>query len=211
MDCHASLAMTATALRASRRRHRKADRQTRATVSPSGSHGRQATLTCSKVFQFGIGATCSRRRGAGRISHSNHRQPERVMMKAITPEWLFSCVGVAEHGFVEWGAPVPERGPGVYVITAADAVEGQQVVYIGRTKHLACRLSQFYRHRYGASAPHSGGQQILKLSSPRTVHWAAVTDYAMAEHRMLEVFRSAVGNWPYGNRMKSARMAPISN
>jgi len=43
------------------------------------------------------------------------------------------------------------------------------------------------------------------------VCWATVADYAGAEKVMLEAFRQITGEWPFGNRMKSAAMAPISN
>lgn len=134
------------------------------------------------------------------------------MTTAITPEWLFERIGVTAGGSIEWGRPVPERGCGVYIITVADVIKGQHVVYIGRTSRpLRVRLGDFYRQRYGDSSPHSGGQVILKLTSPRTVHWAAVVDYATAEDVMLEAFRNAVGRLPYANKVRSARMTPISN
>ncbi len=89
--------------------------------------------------------------------------------------------------------------------------DGQSVVYVGRTKHLRRRLREFYKHKYGESAPHSGGQRILNLPGTLTVCWATVADYAGAEKVMLEAFRQITGEWPFGNRMKSAAMAPISN
>ena len=154
----------------------------------------------------------SRLGGAVATSHASQRQPERAMTTAITPEWLFGHIGGTAGGSVEWGRPVPERGCGVYIITVADAIEGQHVVYIGRTSRpLRVRLGEFYRHRYGDSKPHSGGQEILKLTSPRTVHWAVVMHCATAEDVMLEAFRDAVGRLPYANKMRSARMTPISN
>ncbi len=134
------------------------------------------------------------------------------MTTAITPEWLFERIGVMAGGLVEWGRPVPERGSGVYIITVADVIEGQYVVYIGRTtRPLRVRLGEFYRHRYGDSYPHRGGQEILKLTSPQTVHWAAVVDCKMAEDVMLEAFRNAAGRLPYGNKKRSARKKSISN
>ena len=134
------------------------------------------------------------------------------MVTAITPEWLFERIGATAGGSVEWGRPVLERGCGVYIITVADAIEGQHVVYIGRTgRPLRVRLNDFYRHRYGDSSPHSGGQEILKLTSPRKVHWAAILDSATAEHVMLEAFRAAAGRLPYGNKVRPRRPRATSN
>lgn len=128
------------------------------------------------------------------------------MATAITPEWLFERIGMTEGGSVEWGQPVPERSCGVYIITVADAVEGQHVVYIGQTsRSLRVRVGEFYRHHYGDSFPHSGGQEILKLTSTRKVHWAAVVDHTTAEGVMLEAFWNAVGRLPYGNIVRSGR------
>lgn len=134
------------------------------------------------------------------------------MTTAITPEWLFERIGVMEGGSVEWGQPVPERSCGVYIITVADAVEGQHVVYIGQTSRpLRDRVGEFYRHHYGNSFPHSGGQEILKLTSPRKVHWAAIMTNKIAEYAMLQAFHAAVGRLPYGNKMMPRRPKATSN
>ena len=128
-------------------------------------------------------------------------------MQVIEPRWLFDRAGITPGGTVTWGKPVPERGPGVYIITCSEArPDGQIVVYVGRTKHLSRRLGEFYRHRYGQPAPHRGGQEILNLSGLKTVHWAAVEHYAAAEHAMLEAYRALVGTLPFGNRIRSATM-----
>jgi hypothetical protein len=130
----------------------------------------------------------------------------------ITPEWLFKQAGLTAAGAAEWKQEIPERGPGVYIITSTDpAADGQPVVYIGRSKHLRRRLKQFYKHQYGQKAPHRGGQEILRLKGSLTVYWAPAEYYAAAERGMLEAFQSATGVWPHGNRMKSAAMAPISD
>ena len=133
-------------------------------------------------------------------------------MPIITPDWLFGRSGIEFYGTVQWGQPLPEPGAGVYVVTATKSlIGGQHVIYIGRSRSLSRRLRQFYRHKYGASAPHRGGQEILKLDGPKIVHWARVEAYAEAERLMLEAFQAEVGAWPYGNRVKSARMTSISN
>jgi hypothetical protein len=136
----------------------------------------------------------------------------KISVVSITPEWLFARSGIEPSGAVAWRDPIQERGSGVYVITAASLPGScQQIVYIGRAKCLCRRLSQFYRHKYGAPSPHRGGQEILKLDGPLTVHWGRTESYAEGEHLMMEAFRSQVGAWPYGNRVKSARMTANSN
>lgn len=125
----------------------------------------------------------------------------------LTPKWLFAAGGAGQCSRVEWGQPVLERGPGVYVITVnGKPLNGQHVVYIGRAKSLSRRLSQFYRHKYGASSPQRGGQEILKLEGPKVVHWGRIETYAGAERLMMEAFYGAVGAWPHGNKVRSARM-----
>jgi hypothetical protein len=125
--------------------------------------------------------------------------------EVVKPECLFERAGLAAAGSVAWKEEVPERGSGVYVITASEPPSDEQlVVYIGRSKNLCRRLSQFYKHRYGQSAPHRGGQEILTLSGKLTVYWCAVADYPGAEKAMMEAFHGVAGVWPFGNRMKSA-------
>ena len=126
-------------------------------------------------------------------------------MTVITPKYLIGLVEATDSGQVEWGIHVPDKRSGIYIVTTADPVDGQHVVYIGLSKCLSRRLSQFYRHKYGAKSPHRGGQEILNLTSPMTVHWAAIDDYAAAEDTVLETFRMVVGQRPFGNRIKSAR------
>lgn len=168
-----------------------------------------------KVFLFAVRPcgnlpSCWRTRPQRRYgAWLGNRFQKTVTMSSITPEWLFVQGGTEPCGTVEWNQPLADHGPGVYIVTvAAPPANGQHVVYIGRTKSLFRRLRQFYRHKYGASAPHRGGQDILKLDGPRKVHWARTQAYAEAERLMLEVFRKRTGTWPYGNRVRSARMSP---
>ena len=133
-------------------------------------------------------------------------------MSTITPERLLAQSALELSGEVEWNAPVPESGPGVYIITVTNPPSSERrVVYIGRAKSLRRRLRQFYRHKYGATAPHRGGQEILTLAGQKTVYWAQTNAYAEAERAMLEAFKAETGTWPHGNRIRSARMAPTSN
>lgn len=147
-------------------------------------------------------------------------------MNALAPEELFARASVPMHGPVVWQTPIPENGSGVYVIALADPtrvslarveagelgrwIGGQEIVYIGRAKHLRRRLRQFYRHQYGNPRPHRGGQSILLLDGEKLVYWGSATDFQQAEHRMIEAFRAAVGAMPFANRVRSAqaRRAP---
>ncbi|MEW5964694.1 MAG: hypothetical protein AB1749_14170 [Pseudomonadota bacterium] len=147
-------------------------------------------------------------------------------MNALAPEELFARGSVPMHGPVVWQTPIPENGSGVYVMALADParvaidhldadqrgrwIGGQQIVYIGRARRLRRRLSQFYRHRYGARSPHRGGQSILLLDCAMLVYWSPASDFREAEHRMIEAFRAAVGAMPFANRVRSAqaRRAP---
>ena len=133
---------------------------------------------------------------------------ETAAMLTVTPEWLLAQAEIEPGGVVEWGCSIPEHEAGIYIVTTSDPpIAGQPVIYIGRAKCLSRRLKQFYSHKYGDKAPHRGGQEILKLDGLKMVHWAPSAAYAEAERRLLEAFRSEAGAWPYGNRMKSARMA----
>ena len=55
---------------------------------------------------------------------------------------------------VPWNTKLLVDVPGVYVVAETPI----KVLYIGKAKNLAKRLSQFYRHKYGAKAPHRGGR-----------------------------------------------------
>jgi hypothetical protein len=147
------------------------------------------------------------------------------MSFAVTPRALFEAVGLVPCGPVPWGEKVPETGPGVYVVArvasagelgerveAEDALKAghgskharwlqdQPVVYIGKATCLRMRVRQFYRHRYGERRPHRGGQDVLLLTSPLWVYWAAMAEPRTAERAMLQAFREKVGARPFGNR-----------
>jgi hypothetical protein len=123
-----------------------------------------------------------------------------------------------------WGAPVEVRQPGVYVISIApgpsssdiefdasvlppkDAsrwIDGESVVYIGQTRtSLRKRLGQFYRHKYGRTSPHRGGQSVLLLKPYFSlwIHWSVAEAPREAEKEMLATFHSLRGARPFGNR-----------
>lgn len=139
----------------------------------------------------------------------------------ITAAELFRREQIVPIGTVRWGETIPETGPGVYIVSLVDLPSigfrepfelkrdrwnpGEEIVYIGRSKGVSRRLAQFYRHRYGARSPHHGGQDILLLDGDKLITWAAVSDYADAEGRLLARFMGEVGQMPFGNRVRAAR------
>ena len=144
-------------------------------------------------------------------------------MKSLTPTELYALAGIVPSGVTKWGEEVPSEASGVYVISIQqadrikfldpfEAVErknwrsDQEIIYIGRATVLRRRLRQFERHRYGHPSPHRGGQAILLLDCDKTITWAEVNDFGLAEDRMIEAFRSHAGRMPFGNRMRSAKM-----
>lgn len=127
-------------------------------------------------------------------------------MKVIEVDDLCAEASISLSGKVDWGEAVPHVASGIYLIVAPKAGRNQNIVYIGRGKQLRKRLGQFYRHKYGNTAPHRGGQEILLLPGPKTVYWAAVEDYADAEDRLLTAFEKMAGEKPFGNCIKSARI-----
>jgi hypothetical protein len=146
--------------------------------------------------------------------------------KPISVDELFQLAGIVptEHGTTAWSEEVPCTLPGVYVITVDDAdatkfkdcapqreqqrwQSDQHIVYIGRTHckgGLRKRLRQFRRHVYGKHSPHRGGQAILLLDCPKTIHWAVVEDDAQAEHQLIEAFQQRANRQPFGNRIRAA-------
>ena len=142
----------------------------------------------------------------------------------MTPRQLFDAAALPVLGPVPWREPVPERGPGVYVIArvaSADSVgerldaeavlreerparlwlPTEPVIYIGKATSLRERLNQFYRHRYGDRSPHRGGQDVLLLSCPLWIDWSAVAVPEAAERAMLGHFKLTVGARPFANRL----------
>lgn len=111
-----------------------------------------------------------------------------------------------------WGKPVAEPRPGVYVVVRANGkrVAGQRILYVGRTtSSLHKRIGQFYRHQYGNTAPHRGGQEVLRFKPALRVYWAVTDDPVGAEHLMIERFRDSVGSLPYANRVNASRASGL--
>ena len=120
---------------------------------------------------------------------------------------LFDSAGLSPSGPVPWKEPVPERKAGVYVIVE----EPNVIIYIGRASgSIATRVGQFYRHKYGAKAPHRGGQEILRLTQPKAVYWAQADDVIDAEHKMIAAFYAKEGRLPHGNKNKGSRQGSAS-
>jgi hypothetical protein len=108
----------------------------------------------------------------------------------LTVEELFGDARIVPGGVANWGDPIPESGPGVYVVSIAgrapfkiDSLPAGErrywnphelIIYIGRSAQLSHRLRQFYRHKYGNRSPHHGGQAILTVQGPKRIDWAAV-------------------------------------
>src|SRR5688572_21917495 len=113
----------------------------------------------------------------------------------MTVQEVFAAAGLVPQASVPWGTTIDERRPGVYVIALTTVPDDpapdielvcvpeaerarwlvqQPVLYIGRaTRSLRGRLAQFYRHQYGKTAPHRGGQAVIPLECGRWVYWAA--------------------------------------
>lgn len=134
---------------------------------------------------------------------------------------FFQAASVLMQGPVTWLTPIEEKASGVYVITLVDPVEpstdhlpeveakrwnaGQPVIYIGRAKQIRRRIGQFYKHVYGDRRPHRGGQAILLLKCPMQVYWGVSSECEASEEKMIEAFRSSVGQMPFANRVRSAQ------
>ena len=143
-------------------------------------------------------------------------------MKALSVAELLKEADLSLGGSSKWSDQIPERSSGIYIITIADQLTppltalpqslrhrwnpGEEIVYIGRSVNLRRRLSQFYRHIHGHSRPHRGGEDITLLGCQKYVFWARASNHAAAERRLLEIFKSGVGQMPFGNRVRSARL-----
>jgi hypothetical protein len=150
----------------------------------------------------------------------------------VTITELFNAAGLYPCGPVQWNVvdALTETSAGVYVVglvsqpdQACNAWEtphfddeivtnrwnrGQPAIYIGRTsRSLRRRLTEFYRHQHGQARPHRGGQDVKLLTCALWVYWAATSDPAIAEDKMIEHFRSKVGRLPFANRVRSARVS----
>jgi hypothetical protein len=134
---------------------------------------------------------------------------------------LFRSASLNMRGPVPWGTPIDETSAGIYVIALVDPTAlfpenlseaelarwnaGEKIIYIGRATKLRKRMAQFYRHKYGRSSPHRGGQDIKLLEASIQVFWACASDCAEAERAMIDKFFAEVGALPFANRMRAAR------
>ncbi len=120
---------------------------------------------------------------------------------------LFNEVGLSVSGPIKWETPVPELGPGVYVIAEVSG----RIIYIGRTgRSIRKRMSEFYRHKYHAKSPHSGGQEILTLTDPKMVYWAPTEEWLDKERIMIAAFCQREGHMPFGNKLNGFSSASAS-
>lgn len=141
---------------------------------------------------------------------------------------MFEVVGLSMSGPKKWMTSIPESRIGVYVVAIISDASGnchvdaeylparermfwspeEPIVYIGCTRcrgGISRRLSQFYRHKYGDSAPHSGGEAVKLLRCGLWVYWASAEDPLAIEDAMLSAFFEKVGTWPFANRNKAGR------
>ena len=141
----------------------------------------------------------------------------------LTTTTLFEKVNLAAQGPVKWGTAIPDKSPGVYVVALspdpnvvaceieAEYLEplerqrwmrNQPIVYIGQatSQTLTTRLSQFYRHKYGAKSPHRGGQALKLLKCDLWVYWAPCSEPRRCESIMLREFENCTGRLPFANR-----------
>jgi hypothetical protein len=123
-------------------------------------------------------------------------------------------------GSALWNDPTTaEKLSGVYVVTAAEPSldglspklrnrwnEGQEIVYVGRSKNVRRRIREFFKHKHGERRPHAGGQDILLLRGTLTIHWTYHQSCWVKEHELLTAFVEKVGRPPFANRARSARM-----
>lgn len=142
----------------------------------------------------------------------------------MTVSELFKSCAFSPSGPVKWRARVSERSPGVYVVARVNStdahcgshdvsylpaderalwIDDEPVLYIGCTSRpLEDRIAEFYRHKPGKRAPHSGGEAIKLLSCDLWVYWSATSrDPFEVEHELLQAFKAnAGGRRPYANR-----------
>lgn len=142
----------------------------------------------------------------------------------MTVTELFKAADLQPDGPAKWGEPIAERRCGIYVVAlgrradeeidisylpremAARWIRSESIVYVGRSRRPLCRrIHEFYKHPYGESRPHRGGQDVKLLKCPLYVYWGATDKPSLAEHQMIEYFKATTGCFPFGNRIRSAQ------
>ena len=145
----------------------------------------------------------------------------------ISVQAIFAEVGLLPVTPVPWRQPIPWETPGVYVLAlspdpqassgrplpdnlpieiGARWLHDQPVIYIGKAggvdskSTLKKRLGQYYRHRWGESAPHNGGQDVHLLKCPIWIFAASASEPLPMEKAMIAAFRTRVGHRPFANR-----------
>src|SRR3954453_3494683 len=129
---------------------------------------------------------------------------------------LFRAAGLEPCGPTPWRIGIEEPRRGVYVVVlkqkqrdcplcptataklseAARELETtrwvpeEKIIYVGQTTRqtIATRVRQFYRHKYGDSSPHRGGQAVHLLSCELEVYWSHSDDPENSESQMLLAF-----------------------
>jgi hypothetical protein len=87
------------------------------------------------------------------------------------------------------------------------------VLYVGLAgQPLRKRVSQYYRTPLGARRPHAGGWWLKTLRiEPLWVHYAATSDYEVAERALLRAFAEAVSLKSRAALHDRERVAPFAN
>ena len=140
---------------------------------------------------------------------------------------LFRRASLEMRGPVPWATSIPETASGVYVIALADPGANftaklsedqlkrwnadEEIIYIGKATSIRKRIAQFYRHQYGRSSPHRGGQDIKLLTGATQIYWGVATKFAAAEKTLIDAFFDEVGALPFGNRMRAAQKRVLSH
>lgn len=151
-------------------------------------------------------------------------EPKTKRKTALTVAEIFNEASLSPSGPVPWGGRITEVSAGVYVVAVvakanakldcplyANYLEeaeqqrwlpNQPVIYIGQTTNqtLSKRVSQFYRHKYGARSPHRGGQAVKLLRCDLWVYWSPPDDPLSSERMMICAFKKKVGQLPFANR-----------
>jgi ethanolamine utilization protein EutA len=163
--------------------------------------------------------------------HGDQHQGHSHSTGGLSVREVFERADLKPSGPVSWGSPVPEKCPGVYVVSLVEDPAApcdrldvldlsddelarwlpcHPVIYIGRASgSISKRVSQFYRHRYSRPAPHRGGQAVKLLSHNLWVFWAATDKFAEAERRMLNAFVTHSRRLPFANRRLEHGKPPL--
>jgi hypothetical protein len=148
------------------------------------------------------------------------------MGRSVTVSELFRAARLKRLTVVSWDEipSIKEKSCGVYVIaltknpTASFGESNirlekaeqerwlhfQPVIYIGKTDStISERLKAFFRHKYGKTSPHRGGQsRHLVRHIPQWVFFAHTKNPARVERVLIDYFLKRTGKLPFANRRR---------